>query len=176
MKNTLTSFIILISSTMSTYSSEISEQINEVTKNKTIIGWEQFHADTRYLANIIKDKGPFEGIVGISRGGFGAALIMAHELGIKKMESFGVRSYGDEKKQGEFDVYSPFASQDPWLVVDELTDSGKTVKLIKEKYLPNSVFVAVYAKPNGISAIDYYAKQTEQNVWLEFIWEITTTK
>ena len=52
-----------------------------------------------------------------------------------------------------------------WLVVDDLTDSGETLKEVK-KSLPLADIATVYIKPNGAELVDYYAFECEQDHWL----------
>ncbi|HBN21687.1 MAG TPA: xanthine phosphoribosyltransferase [Holosporales bacterium] len=139
---------------------------------KHYISWEDVAKNSKDLAEKLKDQGPFEGIVAVARGGYIPAVIVAHELNIKKIVSFSLYSYDDaKKKQGEFDVYSKFEDlEGRWLVIDELVDSGKTLAKIRES-LPKSVFAVVYAKPAGTESTDFYAKAVPQDTWVVLPWE-----
>lgn len=139
---------------------------------KQHLSWEDVAKDSKDLADKLKDQGPFEGIVAVARGGYIPAVIIAHELNIKKIVSFSLYSYDDDqKKQGKFDIYSKFEDlEGRWLVIDELVDSGKTLAKIRES-LPKSVFAVVYAKPVGTGNTDFYAKAVPQSTWLVLPWE-----
>ncbi len=138
---------------------------------KTFFTWEQIHKDSDALAEKVRDQGPFEGVVAIARGGYIPAVIVAHKLGIKKVVSFSLSSYTNDKKQSALKIYSDFKdTKGRWLVIDELVDSGKTLEKIRA-YLPKSVFAVLYAKPKGAHTTDYYAKATPQDTWLVFPWE-----
>tara|TARA_R110002111_G_scaffold149621_1_gene216552 strand:- start:564 stop:1067 length:504 start_codon:yes stop_codon:yes gene_type:complete len=139
---------------------------------KHYITWEEVAKDSKDLAEKLKDQGPFKGIVAVARGGYIPAVIIAHELKIKKIVSFSLYSYDDDKKkQGEFDVYSKFEDlEGRWLVIDELVDSGKTLVKIRES-LPKGVFAVLYAKPMGAGNTDFYAKAIPQKTWLVLPWE-----
>ncbi len=140
---------------------------------KVYLTWHQVHEDSSALAEKVKDKGPFEGVVAIARGGYIPAIIIAHKLGIKKVVSFSISSYNTKNKQHKLKIYSDFKDfKGRWLVVDELVDSGKTLEKIKT-YLPKSVFVVVYAKPKGSKTTDFYTKKVAQNTWLVFPWELS---
>ena len=85
------------------------------------------------------------------------AAIVARELGIRLIETVCVASYHDYKNQGELEVLKDVApavkaigdgSGRGVLVVDDLTDTGKTAKIVRDM-LPNAHFATVYAKPAG---------------------------
>jgi xanthine phosphoribosyltransferase len=38
-------------------------------KEKLILTWEEFHRDTRALGAMLKELGPFSGIIAVARGG-----------------------------------------------------------------------------------------------------------
>ena len=51
------------------------------------VSWDQFHRDARALAWRLADKGPFEAIVCITRGGLVPAAIVARELDLRLIET-----------------------------------------------------------------------------------------
>ena len=116
------------------------------------VSWDQFHRDARALAWRLSTKGPFEAIVTITRGGLVPAAIVARELEVRVIETVCIASY-DFKKQGELQVLKPVAPAimkigdgqgKGILVIDDLTDTGKTAKMVRE-ILPNAHFAAIYA-------------------------------
>ncbi len=138
------------------------------------IVWEVFHRDTRMLAHKILDKGPFTGIVAITRGGLMPASILARELEIRLVESLCIVSY-DDRVQGDPRVIKGVnegivGDGAGWLVVDDLVDSGVTARLAK-KLLPAAHLATVYAKPKGQDAVDTYAVAVPQDMWLLFPWD-----
>lgn len=141
--------------------------------SKSHITWEQFQRDTEILAELIKSRQEsFIGIVAIARGGYIPATIIAHRLGIKNVRSISISSYDDieEKQQKNIQVNSIFNTEEKWLVIDELVDSGNSLELIR-KYHPNSLFAVVYAKPKGLDKTDLHAVSVPQTTWLVFPWE-----
>ena len=65
------------------------------------VSWDQFHRDARALAWRLADKGPFEAIVCITRGGLVPAAIVARELELRLVETVCVASYHDYPHQGD---------------------------------------------------------------------------
>ncbi|WP_342361608.1 xanthine phosphoribosyltransferase [Terrarubrum flagellatum] len=144
------------------------------------VSWDQFHRDARAMAWRLADKGPFQAIVCITRGGLVPAAIVARELEIKLIESVCVASYHDYKSQGELQVLKDIAPSiraigdgqgKGVLVVDDLTDTGKTAKVVRAM-LPNAHFATVYAKPMGVPTVDTFITEVSQDTWIYFPWDM----
>ncbi len=143
------------------------------------VSWDQFHRDARALAWRLSNKGPFEAIVCITRGGLVPAAIVARELELRVIETICIASY-DFKKQGELRVLKAIAPQIAEigdgkgagvLVIDDLTDTGKTAKMVRD-LLPNAHFAAIYAKPQGAPVIDTFVTEVSQDTWIYFPWDM----
>src|SRR5262249_2650868 len=122
--------------------------------------------------------GPFEAIVGVTRGGRVPAAIVARELGIRVIETVCVASY-DHISQGELRMLKAVAdsivalgggSGQGVLIVDDLVDTGKTAKLVRD-VLPRAHFATVYAKPMGRPMVDTFITEVSQATWLSFPWD-----
>lgn len=139
------------------------------------IGWERIHSDSLKLSSQLKGlKRRWKGLVAITRGGLVPAMIVARALDIRQVETLSIASY-DDKRQGEARILKqPQAAQagggQGWLVIDDLTDSGATVRLARQ-LLPQAFIAAVYAKPKGAPALDLFAEEVEQSVWVVFPWD-----
>lgn len=144
------------------------------------VSWDQFHRDARALAWRLADKGPFEAIVCITRGGLVPAAIVARELDIRMIESVCIASYHDYKSQGELHVLKDIAPSvkaigdgqgKGVLVVDDLTDTGKTARVVRGM-LPNAHFATVYAKPQGVPTVETFITEVSQDTWIYFPWDM----
>jgi xanthine phosphoribosyltransferase len=144
------------------------------------VSWDQFHRDARALAWRLADKGPFEAIVCITRGGLVPAAIVARELGTRLIETVCIASYHDYKNQGALSVIKDIGASvtaigdgkgKGVLVVDDLTDTGKTAQVVRER-LPNAHFATVYAKPQGVPLIDTFVTEVSQDTWIYFPWDM----
>ena len=138
------------------------------------VTWDQLHRDARALAWRLIDKGPYRGVVAITRGGLIPAAIVARELEIRVIESVSVVTY-DEEKRGEPSVVKPPASAlesrgEGWLIIDDLVDTGATAKIVRAM-LPGAHFATVYAKPAGKPMVDTYVTETSQDTWIMFPWD-----
>ena len=147
------------------------------------VSWDQFHRDARLLAWRLAEKGPdggaFQAIVCITRGGLVPAAIVARELELRLIETVCIASY-DHTRQGELQVLKDIAPSIAAigdgqgrgvLVVDDLTDTGKTAKMVRAM-LPNAHFATVYAKPQGVPVIDTYVTEVSQDTWIHFPWDM----
>ena len=139
------------------------------------VSWDQFHRDCRALAWRLADAGPFDVIVGITRGGLVPAAIVARELGIRVIDTVCVSSY-NHTTQSEVKLLKSIgreiaaAPRQRVLIVDDLVDTGKTAKLVRD-LLPDAHFAAVYAKPMGRPLVDTFITEVSQDTWIFFPWD-----
>jgi xanthine phosphoribosyltransferase len=143
-----------------------------------IVTWAEVHRDTKALVNRLIVAGPWRGIVAISRGGLVPATIFAREMEIRYVDTLCIASY-DEKNQSEITlIKSPDeAVADAgkgWLLVDDLVDTGTTMRAAKE-LLPESHVATVYAKPDGMPYVDTFVHEVAQAVWIFFPWDTDLT-
>ncbi|MBW8308269.1 MAG: xanthine phosphoribosyltransferase [Candidatus Paracaedibacteraceae bacterium] len=124
------------------------------------------------LAATIKHN-QYHGLVAITRGGLGPTLYLSEQLEIKDIRTISISSYGNDGKQGHFTIiHKPelLNGGKGYLFIDDLVDSGKTLKLIRSLY-PKAEFAVLYAKPKGKDATDFFAVDVPQDEWLVFPWE-----
>jgi xanthine phosphoribosyltransferase len=142
------------------------------------VSWDQFHRDARALAWRLAGAGPFNALVCVTRGGLVPAAIVARELGIRVIETVCVASY-EHKRQGELQILKKIAAEvigagggqgEKVLIVDDLVDTGKTAKLVREM-LPKAHFATVYAKPMGRPQVDTFITEVSQDTWIFFPWD-----
>lgn len=147
---------------------------------KRYLTWSEIYKNAIKLTELMHSRGygtevnapyPLQGIVAITRGGLAPAAILSQKMNIKTVETFALSSYDARHQQGSMKNYKEL--NDPegrWLVVDDLVDTGKTIQFIRP-FLPKSLFVTLYAKPQGLTACDLYGEQVDQETWLVFPWE-----
>jgi len=142
---------------------------------------------TQLCSQIIPIRDQFEWIVGIERGGLYISNWLAYVLG-KKHTSIKIQFYGDGTEvkksaiwQGHF---SPaFDGQEsPFLVVDDIVDSGRTVEFFKtiawhgfpNPQKPAKFWVAAlhWCKENSPNnEPDFYAETKKKDDWIVYPWE-----
>lgn len=145
------------------------------------VTWDQLHRDSRALAWRMIERGPYRGIVAITRGGLIPAAIVARELDVRLVESVCVLTYGgerrgtlaDEQAIGEPVVLKPPVAAgdgEGFLIVDDLVDTGTTARLVR-RLLPRAHFACVYAKPAGRAEVDTFVTEVSQDTWIMFPWD-----
>jgi len=144
--------------------------------------WNQIYLMLLRLAQEIKkDSFKPDIIVGVSRGGWPPARVLSDLLNNPNLANVKVEFYlGVAETKGEPTITQPVSvnvAGKKVLIVDEVADTGKSLKLIKEhlaKEGATEVKVAtIYYKPWSIITPDYYARETSH--WIVFPWEIKET-
>ncbi len=145
------------------------------------VSWDQLHRDARALAWRLMEKGPFEGIVAITRGGLIPAAIIARELDVRLVESVSILTYAagssgtlieEERGSAPVVIKPPAAAGDGsgYLIVDDLVDTGATARVVRAM-LPQAHFATVYAKPAGRDVVDTFITEVSQDTWILFPWD-----
>ena len=138
------------------------------------VTWDQLHRDAKALAWRLVDKGPWKGMVAITRGGLIPSAIIARELECRLIETVSVVTY-DEERRGQPGVVKPPAAAlegkgEGWLIVDDLVDTGTTARVVRA-LLPKAHFATVYAKPAGKPTVDTFITEVSQDTWILFPWD-----
>lgn len=146
----------------------------ETYRQDHIVTWAEVHRDTKILVRRLMGLGPWKGIVGISRGGLVPASILAREMEIRFVDTICIATY-DEKSMGDLNIIKTPEQAcaddgEGWLLVDDLVDTGTTLKAAKA-LLPKCYVATVYAKPEGIPYVDTFVEQVGQDVWIFFPWD-----
>jgi len=144
------------------------------------VSWDQIHRDARALAWRLDGQGPdggaWKAVVAITRGGMAPAMIVSRELDIRVVDTISVKSYDNQTQSAARVIKSPNpeimgADGEGVLVVDDLVDTGNTLKLVRDLY-PKAHFATVYAKPQGRSMVDSYITEVSQDTWIFFPWDM----
>ena len=134
------------------------------------VSWEQLHRDCRALSWRLMEKGPWKGILAITRGGLVPAAIIARELDIHLIDTICLSSY-DWLDQREASILKQVDSDgDGWLLIDDLVDTGRTAKIARDM-VPKAHFATVYAKPEGRPMVETYITEVSQDTWILFPWD-----
>lgn len=136
-----------------------------------VIPWDRFHRDCLALVERLRPAGPFDGLLAISRGGLAPGAILSAELPLRRVEVISISSY-DGRRQTAPEILKD-AKLPPggrWLVIDDIADSGETLKLVRARF-SDVLYAAVYAKPAGRPYVDVFAVEVAQDDWVVFPWD-----
>jgi len=116
-------------------------------------------------------------IIGVARGGWPPARILSDLLENPNVANIRAEFYLDIYKTREKPrITQPVSirvKNKQLLVVDDVADSGKSLKLVKEHLLERGASsvktCTIYYKPWSVITPDYYIKETK--AWVIFPWE-----
>jgi hypoxanthine phosphoribosyltransferase len=126
-------------------------------EGKIILSWDDIKDVINKVVEKIEnlEKKPFY-IYGVPRGGLIPATWISHKTGIKYQQINSVQ-------------ISKMADLSHILIIDDICDSGKTVKELRENF-PKVKVACLYHKETAIETPDIYGKIVGDE-WLVFPWE-----
>jgi hypoxanthine phosphoribosyltransferase len=118
-----------------------------------------------------------DGVVGVSRGGWIPARVLSDLLENPAIASVGVETYSGVTKAESLPTLTQRLSvpvtKKHVLIVDDIADSGKSLKVVKEHILQQDAEAAkiatLYYKPWSTLKPEYYEKETSK--WIVFPWD-----
>lgn len=146
-------------------------------QSEKYVSWDEVQSLCRKLAVRIHAERPdLTRILAITRGGLFPAGILARELNIKLIETVGIESYNGMDRQNDVVILKEFNQHFAYnvLVVDDLADTGRTLKELK-KALVKPVVATLFTKPQGCVDVDYYGEEVPQDTWVRFPWDTART-
>jgi hypoxanthine phosphoribosyltransferase len=144
--------------------------------------WNQIYNMLLGLADMIrKDCFKPDIIVGLSRGGWPPARVLSDLLSSPNLANVRAEFYlGVGETKSEPTLTQPISvavEGKSVLIVDEVADTGKTLKLVKEHIIEQGAAevrtATVYCKPWSNIKPDYHSKETSD--WIIFPWEVKET-
>ncbi|MBU7042512.1 MAG: phosphoribosyltransferase [Theionarchaea archaeon] len=144
---------------------------------KEYLHWSKVDEAIWTLADHVRKDFQVDMIVGIARGGLIPAVRMSHIMDNILMRVMDVKFYTDIEEHTEMPTITVPLTEPVKgkrvLIVDDVADTGKTLKVVKENIESQGaqdVRIAVIAKkPQSIIDPDYYIFQTDR--WIIFPWE-----
>ena len=149
-----------------------------MSNEREILSWDGFGEASRDLARSIADSGyDADMILAIARGGLFLAGALGYALSVKNTYTMNVEFYTDVDERLDMPMILPpvpdfvDVSDAKILIVDDVADTGHTLKLVKEfcqGRVAESRIVALYEKPQSVVHCDYVWKRTDK--WINFPW------
>ena len=110
---------------------------------KVFLNWDDIEGLVDILSkNIETDK--YKGLFGVPRGGLIPAVMISHRTGLKLVDKIS----------------------DKILVVDDILDTGETLKNIKND------IVCLHKKPQTITEPIVYSELIDNDFWIVYPWEL----
>lgn len=140
--------------------------------------WDEFGQACHDLAARTRGSGfEPEVIIAVARGGLLPAGALAYALGVDLVDAINVERYTDASRPAADPVLlAPLLDSESiagrrLLVVDDVTDSGRTLGLVTKLLRGFGAEVrsaVLYSKPNTIFTADFVWRQTQD--WVAFPW------
>jgi hypoxanthine phosphoribosyltransferase len=141
------------------------------------VGWSMIDRDCKFLADMI---GSCDAIIAIGRGGLIPGTIISYYLDCS-LYNFCLQSYKDGtagsivKKQVPDLIFNETYREKKVVVIDDLSDRGNTLHTVKKHLdmyaFKDYKFATLYTKSSTTFKPDYYIKNFDDNIWLDFPWE-----
>ena len=121
--------------------------------NKLYLTWKDIENQITDLAEqISKSRENITAVYGLPRGGLIPAVLLSHKLGVKYVNEWPLIK----------DLYHP----DNVLIVDDICDSGKTLKEYN-----NHLTATLHYKLSAVTKPTFYSNIAEEDVWIVYPWE-----
>ena len=149
-----------------------------MSQQREILTWEGFGVASHDLALKIAASG-FEPdmILAIARGGLFLAGALGYSLAVKNTYTMNVEFYTGVNQRLDMPMILPpvpdfeEVKDAKILIVDDVADTGHTLKLVKEfcnGRVAESRIVALYEKSHSVVQCEYVWKHTD--LWINFPW------
>lgn len=149
-----------------------------MSAEREIMSWEIFGDASRHLATEIAEDGYEPDIVlAIARGGLLIAGALGYALAVKNVYTMNVEFYTGVDERLEVPMILPPVpdlvdlDHARILIADDVADTGKTLKLVKEFCAGKVAEVrcaVLYEKPISVVQCEYVWKRTDK--WINFPW------
>lgn len=131
----------------------------------------------RIERHIINSGKHYDYIVGIVRGGVIPAVCLSHRLELPMKCVSWSTFHADQMKESAWDIAEDIHEGKKVLVVDDILDSGRTIKELLEDWgaKREQIDIAVLIYNTDQKTIpDYYGRKIDKSVdpsWITFWWE-----
>lgn len=144
--------------------------------NKLYYSYEMCKQDAKKLVELVK---PYknDAILSIARGGLTLTHLISQALNQREISFLNTISYDRKTQKNSIEIFNipNLSNYKKVLIVDDIVDSGKTMRAIFEllnKEYPNTEFklATLFYRPTALLKPDFYIHKTD--IWIEFFWEV----
>jgi xanthine phosphoribosyltransferase len=140
-------------------------------RSRVAVTWDEVARDAAALAARVPAGRPWRGVIAVARGGLVPAVLVSRSLGIALIESISLSTNAEQPQDRPWHLaLSRLGDGLDWLLIDDLADSGATIRAVKS-VLPKVHAGVLYAKPAGRPFVDSFARAFDQDGWIDFPWE-----
>ena len=139
---------------------------------------ENFKEDADSLVKQIINSGEFyDYIVGIVRGGTIPAVYLSHRLGIPMRTVSWSTFHGDQMRESALDVAEDIADGKKILLVDDILDSGRTMRELLEDWGCDRSKVGMAVLVHNVrqeTTPNFFGRTIDRETntdWVDFWWE-----
>jgi hypoxanthine phosphoribosyltransferase len=139
---------------------------------------ENFKEDADSLVKQIINSGEFyDYIVGIVRGGTIPAVYLSHRLGIPMRTVSWSTFHGDQMRESALDIAEDIADGKKILLVDDILDSGRTMRELLEDWGCDRSKVAMAVLVHNVrqeTTPNFFGRTIDRETntdWVDFWWE-----
>ncbi len=137
--------------------------------------YEDFRIDTKKLLSSVKEFEP-QVIVGVARGGLTLAHALAEGLDIREVQTLRTELYDKTSKRDVLSIFGKcnFKDISRVLVVDDISDSGDTLKAVMLHLASEHNDIefkasTLFYKKTSIYKPDFWINEADD--WIDFFWE-----
>ena len=141
------------------------------------LSWYRIQTDCESLASKIRASGKdYESMLCITRGGGFIGSFLSELLNYRKIRTISLQYYNRQKRgEAVLELVPPEIAtlRGNVILVDDLIDSGKTMKFVIDKYsyLANFDVAVLYDKGGGSIRPQYFVDKVSADEWITFPWE-----
>lgn len=154
-----------------------------------IVDWEQISKSIdKICKDMIMSDVQIDSVVGLSRGGLIPAVMIANQLGVREVYSYGIKSYSNQTR-GDIDTYQHVHTDnikgDNIVVVDDISDRGDTMGYVKRQLCSTNTkpwrhknihTCTLCIKEHSDFMPTWYDFTLKSDEWIIFPWEIDENK
>jgi len=137
--------------------------------------YDNFKTDTNKLLLEVKEFQP-EVLIGIARGGLTLSHAIAEGLNVRNVQTLNTELYDKSKKRDKICINEGCRLENIQrvLIVDDISDSGKTLKAIVKLLSANHPKVefktaTLFYKKTSVYEPDFWINEADD--WIDFFWE-----
>lgn len=144
--------------------------------DKLFLSWDNIQEILSKLHDETRGLSSNAAIIGLSRGGLIPAVMFSHLKGVDTLYTCGIKSYNNQNKATEVMFQYPdkqaLQGKEVVYVVDDICDTGGTLKFIENYMLPMKVVsVTLVYRANEQYRPNYFGTQLSDERWVVFPWE-----